>query len=365
MTPNLADYHPPRFGAAQFRLLERLTNACGVSGFEHEVRQIVLRAVRPLADRVEVDAIGNVLAIRTGRAPNRLRVMLAAHMDEVGFMLTSKDDNDGSLFRFAAVGGVNNSTIVGKPLQVGKKHIPAVIGTNPVHLSTIAEKLKPIDIDNLRIDLGPGTKAGAQVGDWAVFATRYKRLGPSILAKALDDRLGVANLIELLRNPPENIDILAAFTVQEEVGLRGAGVAAYSFKPDLAIALDCTPARDLPEPDENENTHVNTRLDGGPAIYIADRATLSDPRLRKHLAHTADLLEIPYQFRQPGGGGTDAGAIHPRVGGIPSISLSVPARYAHTPAMLARVNDWKNTLTLLYAALLSLPPDIVSGERGI
>ena len=188
--------------------------------------------------------------------------------------------------------------------------------------------------------------------------------------KALDDRIGVASLIELLRHAPPNIDLLAAFTVQEEVGLRGAQVAAYAFDPDLALVLDCTPARDLPtwESDSSqntfhENTHYNTRLGAGPAIYIADGSTIHDPRLVRHLIDTAEALHIPYQIRQPGGGGTDAGAVHKQRSGIPSVSMSVPGRYIHTPATIVHLEDWKNSLRLAHAALSRLTPALLAGER--
>jgi endoglucanase len=173
----------------------------------------------------------------------------------------------------------------------------------------------------------------------------------------------VATLIELVKNSPPNIDLLEAFTVQEEVGLRGAGVAAHALDPDLAIAIDSTPANDLPSWDGSENTAYNTHLDAGPAIYLADGSTLSDPRLVRYLIETAEAAGIPYQVRQPGGGGTDAGAIHRARAGIPSISVSVPGRYAHTAAGLARLSDWEHTLALLHRALAQLDPQLLDGDR--
>lgn len=362
----------PRIGAAQIKLLERLCNACAVSGDEGEVRTIVLEQVRSLADEVTVDALGNVLVTRLGQASpaagsqagKRLRVMLAAHMDEVGFMLTN-DEGDG-IFRFDTVGGIDERHPVGKSVWIGPEHVPGVIGAKPIHLSTNDERKRVISLDTLRIDIGPGGPGKVKVGDRATFATQFARIGPSLLAKALDDRLGVATLIELVRHAPENIDLLAAFTVQEEVGLRGARVAAYTLDPDLAIAIDSTPAIDLPPWDDEkgtESTYYNTRLDAGPAIYLADSSTLSDPRLARHLVETAETLKIPYQIRQPGGGGTDAGAIHLSRSGIPSISVSVPGRYPHTAAGLARLSDWQNTFKLLHAALERLPVDILQSER--
>ena len=356
---------PPEIGEAQLVLLERLCNACAVSGDEGEVRKIVLEEVRPHAEQVTVDALGNVLVTKTGQGENRLRVMLAAHMDEVGFMLTG-DDEDG-IFRFDTVGGLDAAQLVGKPVTIGKEHVPGVIGARPIHLATREELSQKISLESLRIDVGPGNGGKAHIGDRATFATQFARLGPSLRAKALDDRFGVASLITLVQQPPPNIDLLAAFTVQEEVGLRGARVAAYSFDPQLAFALDCTPANDLPPWDTDdgriENTRYNTRLGGGPAIYLADSSTLSDPRLARHLVQTAEALGIPYQLRQPGGGGTDAGAIHKQRLGIPSISLSVPGRYLHTAAGIARLDDWKNTFALIYHALSRLSPDLFALER--
>jgi endoglucanase len=329
------------------------------------VRKIVLEQVRPAADDVKVDALGNVLATRRGQGENRLRVMLAAHMDEVGFMLT-KDEEEG-IFRFDTVGGLDVRQLAGKAILVGKDHVPGVIGAKPIHLTTADERKQTITLETLRIDLGPGNSGKVKVGDRAVFATQFVQVGPSIRAKALDNRLGVATLIELFKYAPTNIDFLAAFTVQEEVGLRGARVAAYALNPDMAFALDSTPANDLPPYDAgekgSENTRYNTRLGAGPAIYVADSSTLSDPRLIRHFIQTAEKSGIPYQLRQPGGGGTDAGAIHKQREGIPSLSVSVPGRYAHSAAGLARLEDWRNTLKLVYAALIALNPEILSVER--
>jgi endoglucanase len=351
----------PKLAAAQIKLLERLCNACAVSGDEGEVRKIVLEHVRPHADEVEVDTLGNVLVTRYGQADNHLRVMLSAHMDEVGFMMTH-DDGDG-IFRFKRVGGISPHTVAGKTVWIGPKHVPGVIGVNPLHLTPSEEHERFVPIDSLRIDIGPGKNQIVKIGDRATFATTFKRIGPSLRAKALDDRIGITTLIELIKHAPPNVDILGAFTVQEEVGGRGAQVASYKFQPDLAIALECSMAFDFPAWDESENTYYNTRLGEGPAIYVADRRTLSDPRLIRHLADTAEVAEIPYQIRQPGGGGTDAGAIHKQLTGIPSISVAVPGRYIHTPASIVRLSDWKHTIALLHAALTRLTPAIFDQDR--
>jgi tetrahedral aminopeptidase len=348
----------PTVGNPQFELLEKLCNACAVSGDEGEVRKIVLEEVKPYADEVKIDALGNVLVTKNGSGRNRLRVMLDAHMDEVGFMLVS-DEGEG-LFGFQTVGGIDPRHLPGKPVLVGKEHLPGVIGMKPIHLADEDELKRKPSIDSLRIDLGPNGKA--KPGDWATFATKFKRVGPSIMAKAIDDRIGVATLIELVKHAPANIDLLAAFTVQEEVGLRGAKVAAYAFEPDLAIAIDSTPAHDMPSHDGSESPFYNTKLGLGPAIYVYNFATIDDPRLVRFLKETAEAENIPYQIRQPGGGGTDAGAIQRARGGVPVVSVSVPHRYTHSPISISRVDDWKNTLKLLHVALGRITSKLLTGN---
>jgi putative aminopeptidase FrvX len=351
----------PEIGAAQIALLEKLSNAVAVSGFESEVRKIVLEEVAPYADDVSVDAMGSVLVRVHARQQPALKVMLDAHMDEVGFMLV--EGGDEGLFRFERIGGIDVRQLPGKPVWVGKDHIPGVIGAKPIHHTTRDELKSTIPLDSLKIDLGPSGSSQAKVGDRATFATTFQQVGPSLLGKALDDRLGVATLIELVKHAPANIELCVAFTVQEEVGLRGAKVAAYALDPDLAIAIDSTPANDLPAWDGSENAVYNTRLGFGPAIYLADAGTLADPRLLRHLTATGDALGIPYQFRQPGGGGTNAGSIHKQRAGIPSVSISVPGRYAHTAVLVARLSDWQATLALVYQALVRLPADILNQPR--
>ena len=345
----------PPFGNSQIKLLEKLCNVIAVSGDEGEVRKIVLEEIKPYADEVRVDALGSVLATRCGPGSHRLRVMLDAHMDEVGFMIVA-DDSDG-LYRFVTVGGIDARHLVGKQVLVGKDRIPGVIGGKPIHLMSADERNKKVSIESMRIDLGLNGKAN--IGDRAGFATKFKCVGPSILSKAIDDRIGVATLIELLKHAPSNVDVCAAFSVQEEIGLRGAKVAAQYFNPDLAIAIDSTPARDLPAHDGSENLVYNTKLGFGPAIYTMDGSTLHDPRLVRFLQATAKTEKIPCQLRQPGGGGTDSGAIQRALAGIPTVSVSVPHRYTHSPVSISRIDDWKNTLKLMHAALERMTPQLL------
>ena len=348
----------PPFGNAQLKLLEKLCNAIGVSGDEGEVRKIVLEEIKPYADEVKVDALGNVLAVKRGRGAKRPRVMLDAHMDEVGFFIVA-DEGEG-IYRFDTVGGIDVRHLVGKQVLVGKDRTPGVIGGKPVHLMEGDEYTRKVPLDALRIDMGLGGKA--KVGDRAGFATKFRRVGQSIMSKAIDDRIGVATLIELLKHAPSNIDLCAAFAVQEEIGLRGAKVAAQYFQPDMGIAIDSTPANDLPVHDGGENVAYNTRLGHGPAIYIADGSTFHDQRLVRFLSEVGDAEKIPYQFRQPGGGGTDSGAIQRALDGIPTVSVSVPHRYTHSPVSISRVDDWKNTLALFHAALKKITPALLAAR---
>jgi len=346
---------PPVIGAAQFKLLEKLCNAVSVSGDENEVRKIIHAEIASHVDEIKVDAIGNLLAIKKGRGTKRLRVMLDAHMDEVGFMLVA-EDGDG-IYEFRIIGGIDPRNLVGKPVVVGKDHLPGVIGAKPIHLTKSEERKHAIPADTLRVDIGLGAKA--KIGDRGTFAPDYQRAGPSIMSKAIDDRIGVVTLIELLKAAPPNIDVLAAFTVQEEIGLRGAKVAANYFHPDLGIAIDSTPANDMPMQRDGENTFYNSRLGYGPAIYLANSSAMDDPRLVRFISDIAEKGNIPYQYRQPGGGGTDAAAIQRSGAGIPIVSVSVPHRYTHSALSIARVDDWKNTLALLYASLKRISPEIL------
>jgi endoglucanase len=353
---------PFRITPTHLRLLERLSNADGVSGNEDDIRAIVRKEIKPYCDEIKVDAMGNLLALKRSKTAKPVKVLAAAHMDEVGFMIVD-EDTDG-LFSFEVVGGIDARQILSKTVTVGKEKIPGIIGSKPIHLQESDEKHNTVSTSSMRIDVGPANSSKVKVGDYAAFATQFHRAAGTLFGKALDDRLGVASLIELIKIVPENIEFMAAFTVQEELGLRGARVAAYTFQPDFAFALDSTPAMDLPRPDGEENVQYNCRINAGPAIYLADAGTISDPRLVRFLTETAERNGIPYQYRQPGGGGTDAGSLHKTRAGIPTVSISIPGRYAHTAIMMARVQDWENTIRLMRHVLDSISLDILAVERS-
>ena len=354
------DLKLPRLEQKDMALIEELSNACAVSGNEREVRRIVRREIESIADIFEVDALGSVIAVKKAKTPEYVRVLIAAHMDEVGFMLV--DEEDPGIFRFRTVGGIDPRALAGKAVLVGPDHLPGVIGACPIHLSTPEERKHTIRESDLRIDIG-AENADIKPGAFAYFATRFIQMGSSICGKALDNRLGVCSLIRLFKECPENIELTAAFTVQEEVGLRGAQTVAWDRDPDIVIAIDSTPANDLPAWNGEESTIYKSRLGEGPAIYSMDGRTMNDPRLIRYFRDLSDTYGIPSQIRQPAPGGTDAGAMHITQQGFPALSVSVPGRYAHSAASVARKSDWEAYLQLLYAALANLDKNLLSQSR--
>lgn len=333
--------------------LKSLSNGNGVSGDESAVRKIVIDLIRDYVDDLRVDTIGNILAVKRARGAAKLRVMLDAHMDEIGFMIFGAN-GDGSL-KFRAVGGIDVRILPGKAVLVGPDRIPGVIGVKPIHL--LDGEMRVLKIEDLAIDIGAASESEANsavsVGQTATFATEFRAWNGAISGKALAARAGCAVLIEIIRGPRLPLNILAAFTVQEEVGLRGAQVAAHAFDPDAAVAVGATPANDLP-PAIEQDVSPNTRLGHGPAIHVMTRHDLSDPRLVRHFMTIGDELAIPYQIRQPGGGGTNAGGIIPARSGVPTISVSVPARYLHSPASLIYKKDVRSTVALVRESVAHL-----------
>ncbi len=291
-------------------LLQQLSEAFGVSGQEQEVRDILYETIRTEIDEIHIDAIGNLIALRKARKPVpdgiTMRVMIAAHMDEIGFMVTGIEN--GGCLRFAPVGGIDPRVVVGKQVVVGKERMPGVIGSKPIHLQERTENKQVFKFDQLMIDVGASSKddleGKVKIGDCATFAMSYRELDTSpdglrtVMGKALDDRAGCTLLVELLKGDYA-FDLYAVFTVQEEVGLRGARVAAYAIKPQIAFVLETTICDDLPK--EKDVTDV-THLGAGPAITIMDKSIVADKRLVRLLVDTAEQEGIPYQFKSPGMG---------------------------------------------------------------
>ncbi len=339
-------------------LLKQLTEAVGVSSGEKEVRLLIRDLIADHVDKWHVDTMGNLIALKKGTGEVDLRVLVDAHMDEVGLMVLDIDSS--GMLKFEGVGGFDDRALLGKVVQVGPKKLTGVIGARPIHLLKSGQYSAVVKQDAMRIDIAAKNKEAAKgkvkIGDLAAFVTEYEELGPTAIGKAFDDRAGCAVLIELLKAEPFPFDLVAAFTVQEEVGLRGAQTAAYGVKPDMALVLECTPAYDLPN---KEDVSPNVALGQGPAIYVMDRGTIQDPRLVSHITRTAAEQGIPFQIRQPGGGGTNTASIQRLHGGIPSATMATPGRYMHTPTMMINLEDYANVVRLAEATLRSLTADIV------
>lgn len=369
--------------------LEKLSNAFGVSSAEDDVRKIILEVAREYADEWRVDTMGNLFFSRKSRLSSpasNLRVMVTAHMDEVGFMI-SEVKSDGNL-KFKPVGSFDRRVLLGKTLVIGADRIPGVIGIKPIHLTKGSERRKIDAIDSMYIDVGASNKESAKVkpGDFATFATQFGYLGrPSapaeesatingatdmpngetdaeaatlpqqglVKGKAFDNRAGCAMLLELLKGDYP-VDLLAVFTVQEELGVRGAKVAAYTANPDVAFILEATAADDLPRLDEEAELGI-PRLGDGPAITVMDRSFIPNRQLIDLLINQAETAGLPYQFKRPGVGGTDGGAIHLARQGVPGAVVSVPTRYIHSPVAVLDLTDLWNTVKLMQATLTQLP----------
>jgi endoglucanase len=339
-------------------ILEALSNAFGPSGCEQDVRTLVLEQLRDRVDCCRVDHLGNVLALQRGTSEG-LKVMVAAHMDEVGLMVTHADE--AGFLRFVTVGGIDARVLPAKRVIVGKERLPGVIAVKPVHKTTADERSRAMPIEQLVIDIGASGKAEAEKlvgkGEYAVFATRFQDLGGVVVGKAFDDRAGCAMLIELVRRGPYPFAFHPVFTTMEEIGMRGARVAAFAVAPDLAFVLEGTICDDSPKKRDESPT---TELGKGPVISVADRSVMADPRLVRHVLRTAQEMGLPCQIKQPGKGATDAGAIHLARIGVPSLPVCVACRYIHSPTAMLSKRDLGQTVDLLEQSLRRLTPEVLA-----
>ncbi len=341
-------------------MLEKLSNAFGPSGDERDVRRLILDAIKDKVDDSKVDHLGNVLAWKMGTAKGkRMTIMVAAHMDEVGFMVM-RADGDGML-HFKTVGGIDPRVLPTKRVLIGDKRIPGVIISPPVHMLS-AEKRKQITpLNELVIDIGAEKKEDAEAkcpkGSYAVFDTKFRKFGRGLVCgKAFDDRVGCAMLIELLERGPYPFDVCAAFTTMEEVGLRGARVAGYSVQPDVALVLEGTICEDSPK--EKEVCPI-TKLGDGPALTLVDGGVIVNRKLAEFAMLRAKERGIAYQIKRPGVGGTDAGAIQHAGSGVPTLPISVPCRYIHSPASVLSLKDMRNTVDLVEDLMREINPQII------
>jgi endoglucanase len=334
-------------------LLKEICEVAGAPGFEQRVREIVLREIRPLCDDVRIDNMGNVTALKKGSGNKK--VMIAAHMDEIGFIITHIDDN--GFLRFHTLGGFDPKTLVAQRVIVhGRKDLVGVMGSKPIHLMTPEERNKMPQISDFFIDLGlPKDEVlrHVRIGDPVTRQRELIEMGNCVNCKSIDNRVSVFILIETLRNlknPP--YDVYGVFTVQEEVGLRGAHVAAHHIEPDFGFGLDTTIAYDVPGSQPHEQV---TRLGKGTAIKIMDSSTICDVRMVDFMKKTADTHGIKWQPEILQAGGTDTAGIQ-RMGKTGAIAgaVSIPTRHIHQVIEMADKDDISGSISLLTACVSEL-----------
>lgn len=339
-----------------FSLLKTLCETPGISGREDPIRKVVVDALKPLVDTVSVDVMGNVHASRKGRSGSP-RVMIAAHMDEIGFMVRHIEEK--GFLRLHPVGGWDARVMVAQRVLVHGRSGQILRGAlmpaaKPIHLLSAEDANKPPRIEEFFVDLGlseASVREHVEVGDMVTMDRTAERVGDTVVSKTLDDRLSVFVLIEalrLLQSKSLTAGVTAVATTQEEVGLRGATTAAYTVEPDIGIALDVTLANDFPGTATYEQV---TRLGEGAAIKISDSSLICHPKLVRHFRDVAEAQGIKYQLEILPRGGTDAGAIQRSRSGVPSFTLSVPTRYVHSVNEMAHVQDILGAIRLLAAYL--------------
>ena len=333
--------------------LKRLTDAFGPSGCEREVRALIMKEARKVCEDVSLDRMGNVICRKRGRDRTKPRVALAAHMDEVGFIITGYTD-DG-LLRFRPVGGMDPRVAVSKWVVIGQDRLPGVIGALAIHLQSAQDREKVLDFEKLYIDIGEKDKEEAKklcpLGSYAVFDTPYTLFGDGfVCAKALDDRVGCQSLLEALTADYAG-DLCCVFVTQEEVGLRGSKTAAFLTQPDIAIILEGTSANDLGDVEERDRVCVPGE---GVAVSFMDHASIGDKDLFQKLIALAQGEGIPHQIKRGVTGGNDAGSFQRTGGGARTCVLSVPCRYIHSGVTAAKLSDIKAQADLARAFISSL-----------
>jgi endoglucanase len=336
------------------KLLADICEAPGAPGHEQLIRKLILEQVRPLVDEIKIDNLGSVYAIKKGKSSEK-RVMVAAHMDEIGFIVKHIDEN--GFIKFHTLGGFDAKTLTAQRVIVhGKKDVIGVMGTKPIHIMTAEEKAKPISTTDFFIDLGlPHSEVVKliTIGDSITRERQLIEMGDCVNCKSIDNRVSVYILVEtlkLLKDIP--YDVYGVFSVQEEVGIRGANVAAHNINPSFGFGLDTTIAYDLPgsRPDEQV-----TKLGDGAAIKIMDSSTICDFRMVKYQKEIAEKFNIKWQPEILTAGGTDTAGIQ-RMGKTGAIAgaISIPTRHLHQVIEMAHKDDISNAIELLKNCLENL-----------
>ncbi len=333
-------------------LLQRLTQTPGIASREEQVRAVVASELRPIVDSLTVDTLGNVIGVKQGNGGPRVAV--AAHMDEIGFLVRFIDDS--AFLRLQRVGGFDPRVLAAQRVVVHTRNhgpLPGVLqpGAKPIHLQSPGES-KELKLEDLFVDLGlpaETVKEQVTIGDMVTMHREQARIGNTVVSKALDDRIGVYVMIEAMRRViDQSATVLAIATTQEDIGLRGAITSAYDAGADVAIALDVTIAGDIPG---TPGDAAVTRLGEGTAIKLFDTSQLPDHQIVRHLTDLADTNGIPYQREILPAGGTDAGAFQRSRGGVRTGTISIPTRYVHTVNEMAHEADIQASVDLLAAFL--------------
>lgn len=327
-------------------MLEKLCNICSVSGDEDEIRDFIKSEIEPFCDEIKTDKIGNLFAFKKGQTSEKT-LMLCAHMDEVGFIV--KNITDEGYIKFASVGGIDGRILLGQRVAVGEKKINGIIGIKAIHLTTKTERVGVIKESDMYIDIGADNRETAEKlvkkGDYISFVSDFERFGENkIKAKALDDRIGCAVLIELLKSGRFYYDTWVCFTVQEEVGLRGAAVAGDSIKPDFAIIVEGTTCSDVYGAQPHE--HVTTQGSGA-VLSVLERSSRPDIDFVKFIKNTADENGILCQFKRTTAGGNDAGNIQVAGAGVKTAVVAAPCRYLHSAVSVIDERDFESILRLI------------------
>ena len=329
-----------------FDLLERLCKCSGISGDEYEIRNLIKKEIENYADEIATDNLGNLIVYKKGKKRAKHKLMLSAHMDEVGLMVT--DITSDGYLKFDEVGGIDKRVLLGKQVTVGADKLNGVIGIKPIHLTKGDESSTVPAMSEMYIDIGADSADEAKkyigIGDSVNFVTDFEQNGMTIKSKALDDRFGCYVLIELIKSELE-YDAHFVFAVQEEVGLRGAKVAAYTVDPEFSIVVETTTAADVPEVDAHKQV---CNLSQGAVISVMDRRTIYDKELVKAAFNIVEKCTADAQYKRAVAGGNDAGVIHQSRGGVRTLAVSLPCRYLHAPSCIVNISDCESTLKLVF-----------------
>ena len=334
--------------------LEELSNVCGVTGREEEARNLLIKLMKPYADELEVDRLENVIAIKKGKK-SKPKIMLAAHMDEVGLMV--KTVTKEGFLQFAKMGGIDDRILLAQKVLVHtqKGTLQGIVGSKPPHIQKEDERKKVMTYDKLFIDIGAennkeAAKMGVKVGDPISFDVKYAKIGKDVVTgKAFDDRAGCAVMIETLKQLDSiECTVYAVGTVQEEVGLRGAATATFGVDPDIGIALDVTIAGDVPGVSDFD---TSLKMGKGPVFTVADSGLITNPKILRLLLDAAEESKIPCQLETGLPGATDAARMSLTRQGVPSGTVSIATRYIHSPVGMLSLKDVENSAKLTAVAI--------------